>query len=198
MNDTINSLAEQLSKGAMSLLSDKLLVSLEQLGTIAPNSNEDRLRLLVPYLNQAMIHYGIDTPLRICYFLAQTAEESDGYATNREYASGDEYEGRTNLGNTEQGDGRRFKGRGLIELTGRENYYNCGQALGVDLIANPERLEDYDLACYSAGWYWFTHSLNNYADVDDLTSITEIINGGLNGYDTRLEYLSRAKQVYGI
>jgi putative chitinase len=145
-----------------------------------------------------MQRYGITTAMRKAHFLSQTAHESDGFNTNEEYASGAAYEGRRDLGNTKSGDGVRFKGRGLIQVTGRSNYAECGNALGVDLIGNPQRLADFDLACLSAGWYWDTRNLNSYADNDDVIQITRIINGGLNGLDDRQAYLARAKQVFGI
>ncbi len=173
-----------------------VLITQDQLNAIAPYSIRDRLVQLLPHLNTAMQRYGIITPLRKAHFLAQTAHESDGFNTNEEYASGADYEGRRDLGNTKGGDGVRFKGRGLIQVTGRSNYAECGQALGVDLISNPQRLGDFDLACLSAGWYWDSRSLNDYADNDDVLTITRIINGGLNGLDDREAYLYVAKQVF--
>jgi putative chitinase len=175
-----------------------ILITQEQLTAIAPYSQPDRLVQLLPNLNMTMQRYEIITPLRKAHFLAQVGHESDGFNTNEEYASGADYEGRRDLGNTKTGDGVRFKGRGLIQVTGRSNYAACGQALGVDLISNPQRLGDFDLACLSAGWFWDTRSLNDYADSDDVLQITRIINGGLNGLDDRQDYLARAKQVFGI
>ncbi len=175
-----------------------VLLTQDQLSAIAPDSDPSRLSQLLPNLNTTMQRYGITTPLRKAHFLAQTAHESDGFSTNEEYASGADYEGRLDLGNTRPGDGVRFKGRGLIQVTGRSNYAACGQALGVDLISNPQRLADFDLACLSAGWYWDTNKLNGYADSDDVVSITQIINGGLNGLDDRQAYLASAKSVFGI
>ncbi len=174
------------------------VITQDQLRAIAPYSNPNRLTQLLPNLNTTMQRYGITTPLRKSHFIAQIAHESDAFNTNEEYASGADYEGRRDLGNTKAGDGVRFKGRGLIQVTGRSNYAACGQALGVDLINNPQRLADFDLACLSAGWYWDTRSLNDYADNDDVIQITRIINGGLNGLDDRQAYLARAKQVFGI
>ncbi len=174
------------------------LLTSDQLSAIAIYTSQDRLNQLLPNLNTTMQRYGITTPLRKAHFLAQTAHESDGFNTNEEYASGADYEGRSDLGNTTAGDGVRFKGRGLIQVTGRSNYAACGQALGVDLINNPQRLADFDLACLSAGWFWNTNQLNDYADNDDVIQITRIINGGLNGLDDRQAYLASAKQVFGI
>jgi putative chitinase len=174
------------------------LITQEQLSAIAPYSRRDRLEKLLPHLNTTMQRYAITTPLRKAHFLAQVGHESDGFNTNEEYASGADYEGRRDLGNTQAGDGVRFKGRGLIQVTGRANYADCGRALNVDLINNPRRLGDFDLACLSAGWYWDTRKLNNHADRDDILTITKIINGGTNGLADRQSYLARAKQVFGI
>jgi putative chitinase len=173
------------------------LITQEQLSAIAPYSRRDRLERLLPHLNKTMQRYAITTPLRKAHFLAQLGHESDGFNTNEEYASGADYEGRRDLGNTQSGDGVRFKGRGLIQVTGRANYADCGRALGVDLINNPQRLGDFDLACLSAGWYWDTRKLNNHADRDDILTITKIINGGTNGLADRESYLARAKRVLG-
>jgi len=169
------------------------LITLEQLKRIAIFAARNRIAKLLPYLNSTMRRYAINTPLRIAHFLAQTAHESDGFNTNREYASGEAYEGRLDLGNTQAGDGARFRGRGLIQVTGRANVRECGEALGIDLISNPERLEDFDLACLSAGWFWDKHKLNAIADRDDVNKITRIINGGTNGLADRIDYLKRAK-----
>jgi putative chitinase len=174
------------------------LITQEELSAIAPYSRRDRLEKLLPHLNNTMQRYAITTPLRKAHFLAQLGHESDGFNTNEEYASGAAYEGRRDLGNTQAGDGVRFKGRGLIQVTGRANYADCGRALGVDLINNPQRLGDFDLACLSAGWFWDTRKLNNHADRDDVLTITRIINGGTNGLADRRSYLSRAKRVFGI
>jgi len=189
--------------GHIKIFKDGILVSRDllsqaQLEAIAPNSDLDRLTQLLPYLNQTMQRYAITSPLRMAHYLAQTAHESDGYNTNEEYASGADYEGRRDLGNNKSGDGVRFKGRGLIQVTGRTNYGECGEALGIDLINNPTKLADFDLACFSAGWYWGKNNLNTYADNDDILTITQIINGGDNGLDQRQEYLDRAKGVFGI
>jgi len=179
-------------------VTDSGLITQAQLSAIAPYSKRDRLEQLLPHLNNTMQRYAITTPLRKAHFLAQLGHESDGFNTNEEYASGADYEGRRDLGNTQAGDGVRFKGRGLIQVTGRTNYADCGRALGVDLISNPQRLGDFDLACLSAGWYWDTRKLNGHADRDDVLTITRIINGGTNGLADRQSYLARAKRVFGI
>lgn len=143
---------------------------------------------------------GADTPARIAYFLAQTGHESDGYSTAEEYASGAAYEGRIKkLGNTEPGDGRRFKGRGLIQCTGRKNYRAFGawirpQKHGApDFEERPELMAVFPWAALSAVWYWTAHDLNRFADADDIAGATREINGGLNGLAARRAYLTRAK-----
>jgi putative chitinase len=137
--------------------------------------------------------YDINTPLRIAHFLAQICTESDGFCTTVEYASGAAYEGRADLGNTEKGDGVLFKGRGLIQLTGRANYQQYGALLGLDLIGNPQLAGDPKNSLVLACEFWKQHSLNPPADQDDIMTITRIINGGLNGLDQRRSYLVKAK-----
>ena len=149
-------------------------------------------------LNKGFAKFGLTSKLRVAHFIAQVAHESDGFNTCEEYASGEEYEGRSDLGNTEQGDGVRFKGRGLIQVTGRYNYEVCGKALGVDLIANPQLLGELPLCVDSAFSFWNSNRLNQLADADDIEAITRRINGGLNGLASRQGYLLRAKQELGI
>jgi putative chitinase len=167
----------------------------ELLQKIAPEAKTERLKQLTPHLNRAMVEFDIDTPLRQAHFLAQVAHESDRFNALEEYASGEDYEGRSDLGNVYPGDGVRFKGRGLIQVTGRTNYKRCGRALGVDLINHPKRLAEPDLACRSAGWFWDTHELNRDANRDDVDTITRIINGGYNGFEDRVRLLTSAKRV---
>jgi putative chitinase len=147
-------------------------------------------------LAEKMPANGIDTPLRVAHFLAQVGHESGELRYCEELASGDAYEGRKDLGNTTAGDGRRFKGRGLIQLTGRSNYTAYSKARGVDyttdegakiLASDPEAAVD--VAC----WFWTTRNLNQLADRDDVSTITKRINGGLNGFDDRKSKLLRAK-----
>lgn len=148
-------------------------------------------------LNAAMEEFGINTPARQAAFIAQIGHESGRFWYVRELASGAAYEGRKDLGNTEKGDGVRFKGRGLIQITGRENYLLCSQALFNDdrLIQFPELLEDPVYACRSAGWYWQTHGLNELADAGNFLRITKIINGGTTGYADRTALYVTAKRV---
>ena len=104
-----------------------------------------------------------------------------------------------NLGNTQPGDGWRFRGRGLLQVTGRANYTKLNQALNFDLVNRPERLvEDNLISAMAAGYYWSYKALNNWADKDDIVAITRLINGGTNGLDDRKSRLARAKKVFGI
>lgn len=142
--------------------------------------------------------YAINTKLRQAHFIAQCAHESAGLLTTREYASGREYEGRRDLGNTHAGDGVTFKGRGLIQLTGRANYARYGEKLGVNLVANPGLAEQFPWAVLTAGQYWADHELNEIADKDDVLRITKRVNGGTNGLEGRKVYLAKAKKALGI
>jgi putative chitinase len=138
----------------------------------------------------------INTPLRISHFLAQIGHESLDLRYSEEIADGSAYEGRADLGNTQPGDGPRFKGRGLIQLTGRANYTDYGQAKGRDFLTgtNPGLIaSDPDLAVDVAAWFWNRNSLNKFADADDVLTITRRINGGTNGLDDRKARLGVAK-----
>lgn len=168
----------------------------EMLEGLAPRGREDILQGIVD--NQDMMHFAEIRPgPRRQMFLAQLAHESDGFKTTREYASGRAYEGRTDLGNTEEGDGVRFRGRGLIQLTGRFNYEKLNALLpaDVDIIDEPELVEEFPLALQAAVWYWDTRKLNSLADDDSFERITRKINGGLNGQADRLAYLSKAQEL---
>jgi putative chitinase len=152
----------------------------------------------VNWINEAMAKYEINTPLRIAHFIAQIGHESGRLIYVREIASGKAYEGRKDLGNINPGDGVLYKGRGLIQITGRTNYRGLGGALGVDLINSPSLLEQPQYAALSAGWYWSTRRLNQSADKDMLIAITKKINGGTNGIDDRRALLMSAKKALKI
>jgi putative chitinase len=149
-------------------------------------------------LTLTMVEFEIDTPKRQAAFLANIAHESGSLRYVEEIASGDAYEGRKDLGNTEPGDGRRFKGRGLPQITGRDNYRACGKALALDLIANPELLEQPLPAARSAGWFWKTKNLAVLADADKFGSLCRIWNGGINGLDDRIQHWLRIRRVLGL
>jgi putative chitinase len=169
---------------------------------------------LVDWINNLCPSYAIDTPREYAHFLAQACHETDHFKTLREYASGASYEGRADLGNTQPGDGVRFRGRGIFQTTGRANYLQLGIRKGRrDLFINtPELLEQPEYAVWSACEYWNTRNLNdpaNHADSDILKKkyrgnvidvspvefISITINGGYNGMDERKKYYAIAQGV---
>ena len=171
------------------------MITKEILKQIAPASKDKIITDLEKYFDKWLSRSSINTYLRVCHFIAQCAHESDQFKTLEEYASGAAYEGRKDLGNTRTGDGKRFKGRGIIQLTGRANYAEASNDLGVDLVNNPELAEDPEISVRTAIWFWEKRKLNQFADKDDVTTITRRINGGLNGFEDRKDKLARAKRV---
>lgn len=169
-------------------------LTLAQLVAIMPFARTRAATFLAP-LNAAMLEFGITTPARQASFLSQVGHESGSLAYVRELASGAAYEGRRDLGNTWPGDGVRYKGRGLIQITGRANYAACGKALGLDLLARPELLEQIVNACRSAGWFWQSNGLNALADAGDQVRVTRRVNGGTNGLTERLALFAAAQRV---
>lgn len=163
--------------------------------TMAPNAAGWIVLGLVDAMPAVIEHAKLTTDLRLAHFLAQLAHESAGFRTTEEYASGAAYEGRRDLGNVKPGDGRRYKGRGLIQVTGRANYRRMSRALAIDVEANPELLRRFPSAALTAAIFWDDHRLNDYADADNIMTITRRINGGTNGLDDRKLYLARAKRV---
>lgn len=181
----------------------------------------DIARFATP-LAEACAEWGIDTPLRLAAFLAQIAHESGQFRTLAEnlnysaeallrvfprhfdatqataYARQPErigsrvYANRMGNGAEASGDGWRYRGRGLIQVTGHDNYAACGTALGLDLIAQPELLEQPAPAARSAAWFWHKNGLNRPADARDIKTITRRINGGLTGLDDRKAHYARA------
>lgn len=179
-----------------------MTISLLQLQRIIPNAGP-RAGVFHGPLVAAMDEFEINTPVRQAPFLAQIAHESGSLRYVRELADGGAYEGRVDLGNVEPGDGPYFKGRGLIQITGRSNYAKCAEALGLPLLEQPELLEQPVNACRSAAWFWRSRDLNRLADEGDFLMISKRINGtnrktGLpNGWEDRLAFYERAKQVLG-
>jgi len=167
---------------------------LVQLLAIMPLARSRAAAFLAP-LNAAMVEFGITTPARQASFLSQVGHESGQLLYVRELASGQAYEGRADLGNTQRGDGVRFRGRGLLQVTGRTNYAACGKALGLDLLAQPDLIEQTVNACRSAGWFWQTRGLNALADAGDQERVTRRINGGVNGLAERLALYQAARKV---
>jgi putative chitinase len=169
------------------------MVTINQLKRILPLAGMRADTFCQP-LNQAMAEFGINTAAREAAFIAQVGHESGQLRYVRELASGVAYEGRADLGNVVTGDGTRYKGRGLIQITGRANYMACGAALGLDLINHPELLEQPVNACRSAAWFWRSHGLSELADAGDQVKITRRINGGTNGLAERLAFFELARK----
>lgn len=173
-------------------------MNVQQLAAATGATTVRASRWLAP-ITAAMAEYGITTPARQAAFLAQVGHESGGLRWTVERwgptPAQTRYEGRSDLGNTQPGDGYRYRGRGLIQITGRANYAAAGKALGYDLIADPDALAEPDLAAASAAWWWSAHGLNSLADADNYAAITRRINGGLTGQADRLARWAAAKQA---
>lgn len=185
-----------------------MTVSAQQLQRIMPAATPARIANFIGPLNATMDEFGINTPKRQAAFLSQLAHESGSLRYVQEIASGAAYDNRADLGNTRPDaialaelagttPGRYYKGRGLIQITGFDNYLACSRALLRDdaLVKNPAMLERADLACRSAGWYWDSRRLNASADAGQFETITRKINGGLNGQADRLAHYQRALSV---
>ncbi len=193
------------------------MITLDDLRKICPRVRAAKLSTIVAPLDAACDEFEINAALRIAHFIAQLAHESGGFVYLRELASGRAYEGRLDLGNTQPGDGVTFKGWGWMQTTGRKNTERVSVRLfGDDRLVqdpgliNPPSLE---LAARAAGDFWTIGAgenlskraiaagvpvgvnLNDLADEDQAELITLAVNGGLNGYDDRLAYLGRAKEV---
>ncbi|WP_218003903.1 glycoside hydrolase family 19 protein [Nocardia pneumoniae] len=178
-------------------------LTLEQLEKIFPETAQGTLRKYLPYLNQAMRDHGIETPKRVAAFLAQIGVETDDLKTLTEYGDaayfnrnyGPHSSVGPTLGNSRSGDGARFRGRGAMQLTGRNNYRAAGEALEVDFVGKPELAADPKYAFATAAWYWDSRNLNDLADESDIGAITRAVNGGDNGSSERNENYRRARKV---
>lgn len=177
-------------------------ISKQQLLHILPNAGQSA-GVIVPVLNTAMVRYQIVGTLRQAAFIAQVGHESGQFRYVRELG-GEQYLSKYDtgslakrLGNTPEadGDGQKYCGRGLIQITGRANYFACGEALGLDLIKQPELLEVPQHACMSAAWFWATKGLNTLADAGQFDKITQRINGGQNGAADRQALYARSLKV---
>ena len=177
-------------------------------------------------LNATFAKYDISTPVRQACFIGQCQHESENftkleenlnysasrlmavwpsrfpsldvanqYANNPEKLANKVYGGR--MGNVEDGDGWKYHGRGLIQLTGKDNYANCGSGLGVDLLSNPEWVATPEYAALSAGWFWNKKGLNDLADTGDYETMTKRINGGVLGLDDRKAKIAKAREILG-
>jgi len=157
------------------------------------------------YLNAATIKYNISTPIRLAHFYAQCLHESGMLFYTQEIADGSAYENRKDLGNTLPGDGKLFKGRGFIQITGRFTYINYGNSLGENITASPQIVGEGKYAADSAGWFWTVfkkdsrgRNLNAMADEDLFLRITYFVNGGFNGLHDRFRLLKKGYETFGV
>ena len=171
------------------------MVTKEQLQAIYKECPAERIEKFLVHIQDTMAIYNINTPQRMRMFLAQIGHESGQLRYVEEIASGAAYEGRKDLGNTHAGDGKKYKGRGLIQITGKHNYTLCGFDLDLPLWDSPEALTEPKWAARSAGWFWDEHNLNKLCDANLFQDLTRRINGGLNGYPDRYKLLQRAIEV---
>jgi len=143
------------------------------------------------------LHYSADGLMRTWPSRFPSRDVAEQYAENPEKIANKVYAGRMGNGTEESGDGWKFHGRGVIQLTGKENYVNFGSAIGVDLISNPNYLIDPRYAALSAGWFWNKKGLNDLADKQDYKTMTERINGGTLGIDDRIAKIEKVKLMLG-
>ncbi len=172
-----------------------MTINSSQLKSIYPFASPHKIILYLPFLNKFALTYEVTTALRISAFLAQIGYESGQLHYCEEIADGSAYEGREDLGNLFKGDGRRFKGRGLIQITGRANYTDISDDLKVDFIRHPEKLCEPEYAVKSAYWFWNRRKLNLLADQEDFRRITKLINGGYNGISERYSIYEKALDI---
>lgn len=183
------------------------MITSEQLKHIMPNALSSNVNKYLPYLNELMPKFDINTPLRVQHFIAQIAHESGSLRYNTEIASGKAYDtGKlaVALGNTPEadGDGQKYKGRGLIQLTGTSNYRAFNKYVreelketDVDFLSDPEKVAEPRYAVMSACWFFKEFGCLALADKDDILKVTKRINGGTNGLEQRKAFLKRAKEV---
>jgi len=185
------------------------MLTADQLQKIMPRLAAARNSELLPFLTAAMAEFAIEAPARAAAFLAQLAHESGQFRFMEEIWGPTDAQRRyepvstlsQNLGNMQPGDGKLFKGRGPIQLTGRANYKRFGDLLAVDLIADPPRAANPDVAFRVAGLYWSKRGLNELADLatdDAFKEITRRINGGFNGLAERQAFYAVACGVLGV
>lgn len=171
----------------------------DQIRAMMPKAG-GRLTPHLPFINHALEFGEINTPLRIAAFMAQLAHESGEYRYMEEIDEGNYLEGRTDIGNTEPGDGPRFKGHGPIQLTGRAVHATCGQALGIDLIGHPELITTPEYGTLSSAWFWRTYkpALNRAADMGWFRVTTRLVNGGYNHLGRRIAYYQTNRALFGL
>jgi putative chitinase len=167
---------------------------------VATGATLARATAFQPIIDLAALDFDIDTPARKAAFLAQVGHESGGMKWLVELwgptPAQARYEGRIDLGNSQKGDGFKYRGRGLIQVTGRSNYKAASMAMATDFVEDPDLLAQPEYAVRSAMWFWQSHGLNERADKGEFEKITRIINGGLNGFAERQALWAKAKKVF--
>lgn len=179
------------------------MITIEQFKKIFPNCPKDKVETYLKNLNLTMDRFKIDTKLRKSHFLAQGGHESYQFKFMEEIWGPTDQQKKyeppsavaKNLGNTEKGDGFKYKGRGMFQITGRANYKQISDYFGFDFIKNPEKAATPEWAFLIAGWYWENRKLNDLADKDDITAITKKINGGLTHIEDRKKYYAKCIEV---
>lgn len=185
--------------GTAPVATPALAVTRERLLRLASSAAPGIVSGLAGRFDEMARDSGVTTRLRLCHFLAQAAHETDGFRTLEEYGGAayfTRYDGRRDLGNSRAGDGARYRGRGIFQLTGRANYRRFGRLLGIDLEAEPERAKEIGTALAIAFAYWRERSIDAAADADDIAAVTRLINGGRNGLAERARYLAKAKEIW--
>lgn len=201
-----------------------MTITVEILAACLPQAKHDRLEMFCEGINETFEHFEINTPNRMAMFLAQTAHESanfsaveenlhykahalmafwpkrfagvaEQYEMHPEMIANRAYCDRMGNGPEESGEGFAYRGRGLIQLTGKDNYRHCGDALGIDLLSNPDQVSHNPVAVLSAGWFWDTRKLNIPSDHGDVERVTKLINGGTIGLQERAAHFNHIVQV---
>jgi putative chitinase len=176
-----------------------LSVTAERLRRLVPSGRPEIIAGVAAGFDNLAPAAGVTTRLRLCHLLAQAAHETDRFRTLEEYGGPSyfaRYDGRRDLGNTQAGDGARYHGRGIFQLTGRANYRRFGEAIGVDLEREPQRAKEPEISLRVALAYWRERGCNAAADSDDVVRVTRLINGGRNGLAERTRLLAVAKGIW--
>ena len=201
------------------------MITSSQLTSILKTKDAALVEKLLPGINEALVKFQINTPLRISHFLAQllhesgnllrttenlnygapgllstfrkyfTVEQATQYARKPEKIAARVYANRMENGDEASGDGWKFRGRGYIQLTGKSNYKALTESLKVDFVANPDLVATPQYAALSAGWYWNSRNINKLADADDILGVTKAINGGTIGLEDRKHHLAHVKSI---
>ena len=169
-------------------------LTIEQIKKIAPTATTKNISIYLPFINSCIKRYEF-TDLMVCAYLSQILVESGALYYVKEIASGKAYEGRKDLGNTEVGDGRHYKGRGILQITGRANYKKVGDLLGIDLINSPEMLETPKWAVETSFLYFKMNKFYDILKSDNIKKITKCVNGGYNHLVERTAYYEKAKSI---